>query len=924
VPGVYDQALDLAASDYVTIDGYKGILGTRAFSITAWIRTTDNGVIVGWGGPRGGSDSGIFAQLRTNDTLLRIDHGGGNVVAPGIIVANDEWHHVAATIAANSTIEWPNVRLYVDGQEAGDQSTDSDAFDIVSDFDVTMGLEQDGAGRALDGTIDDVRIYDIELTQAEIQEAMAGLGPVPIGAVSEPNPAEEEADVARDVVLSWTPGKYAPAVNGHILYLSENLNDVSDGIAGITLSAATYTPPQRLDFGKTYYWRVDEVNAPPDSTVFEGEIWQFTVEPFALPIAGDNIIATASSSSSLAEGPENTINGSGLDADDLHSVDSTAMWLSSLLDPNTAWIQYEFDKAYNLHQMVIWNHNSSAELAIGYGIREATIEYSTDGANWTTLGATHEFARATGSAGYAFNTTLDLGGAAAKYIKITAVSNWGGLLHQSGLSEVRFSSMPLSARRPSPEPGATDVSVNATLGWRAGREAAAHDVYLSTEEQAVIDGNVPVVTVTDPIYSTSPLDLNSTYYWRIDEVNEAETPTTWQGDLWDFTTQEYLAVDDFESYNDIPTGEEGSRLVYEIWSDGYADPSKGGSQIGYFAGVSLETDIVYDGEQSVPLFYDNSVAAHSEVTANVADLQAGQDWTRHAIKALALRFHGDPNNSVGEQMYIKLDGFKVPYDGDAENLARIGWQMWHIDLTSLGISLSNVTTLSIGFVYPHDRQVITPVDPGTAGLQAHYEFEGNTNDSSGNARHGTPMGNPTFVAGKVGQAMHLRGLDYIVITGYKGILGANAFSISAWIKTDLPEQQEIVYYGTHDDGQRCEFRVHDNGRIRMGNGAGEAEGRTVVTDGGWHHVAVTISENATNSSSDVQIYIDGQEDTRESTDPDAFNLVANWDVTIGYRPSQQDRFFNGQIDDVRIYDRVLSAEEAAGLAGRTQPFDEPF
>jgi hypothetical protein len=173
------------------------------------------------------------------------------------------------------------------------------------------------------------------------------------------------------------------------------------------------------------------------------------------------------------------------------------------------------------------------------------------------------------------------------------------------------------------------------------------------------------------------------------------------------------------------------------------------------------------------------------------------------------------------------------------------------------------------------------------------------------------MGNPTFVAGKVGQAMHLRGLDYIVITGYKGILGANAFSISAWIKTDLPEQQEIVYYGTHDDGQRCEFRVHDNGRIRMGNGAGEAEGRTVVTDGGWHHVAVTISENATNSSSDVQIYIDGQEDTRESTDPDAFNLVANWDVTIGYRPSQQDRFFNGQIDDVRIYDRVLSAEEAA-------------
>lgn len=97
-----------------------------------------------------------------------------------------------------------------------------------------------------------------------------------------------------------------------------------------------------------------------------------------------------------------------------------------------------------------------------------------------------------------------------------------------------------------------------------------------------------------------------------------------------------------------------------------------------------------------------------------------------------------------------------------------------------------------------------------------------------------------------------------------------------------------------------------------------------MADGGWHHVAVTIRENATNSSSDVQIYIDGQNDTQESTGPDAFDIVADWDVTLGYRPSQQDRFLNGQIDDVRIYDRSLSQEETAWLAGRTQPFDEPF
>jgi len=110
----------------------------------------------------------------------------------------------------------------------------------------------------------------------------------------------------------------------------------------------------------------------------------------------------------------------------------------------------------------------------------------------------------------------------------------------------------------------------------------------------------------------------------------------------------------------------------------------------------------------------------------------------------------------------------------------------------------------------------------------------------------------------------------------------------------------------------------------MGNGAGQVQGFTTVTDGGWHHVAATITENATNSSSDVRIYVDGQNDTQESTDPDVFNLVADWDVTIGYRPSQSDRFFNGQIDDVRIYDRAMSQEEIAWLAGRTKPFDKPF
>ncbi len=536
-----------------------------------------------------------------------------------------------------------------------------------------------------------------------------------------------------------------------------------------------------------------------------------------------------------------------------------------------------------------------------------------------------------------------MSGSAAKYIRLTANSNWGGLLPQYGLSEVRFLYIPIRAREPSPDSGATDVDVDVVLGFRAGREAAQHDVYFGTDEQAVIDGNVPVTTVPETSYGPLSLDLGQTYYWKINEVNLAETPTTLEGDVWNLTTREFLVVDDFETYNDLNPEDPESNRIFLTWLDGYGVDTNG-SLVGYAAAPFAEQTIVHSGAQSMPLFYDNSgTARYSE--AELA-LSPAQDWTKHGAKALSLWFYGDPNN-VAEQLYVKINGSKVTYDGDADNLTRIPWQPWNIDLASLGIDLQNVTKLSIGFgdeasmtpggsglvffddisLYPYSRQLATPADPGSANLVAHYEFEGTTNDSSGSGLNGTAMGSPTFVAGKVGQAISLSGLnDFVEITGYKGILGPNAFSITAWIKTTYigDDPQEIVYYGTHSDGQRCEFRVHTNGRIRMGNGAGQAEGLTAVTDGGWHHVAATIIENATNSSSDVRIYVDGQDDTQESTDPDAFNLVADWDVTIGYRPSENDRFFMGLIDDVRIYDRALTQEEIAWLAGRTKPFDKPF
>ncbi|MHC4191624.1 MAG: galactose-binding domain-containing protein, partial [Planctomycetota bacterium] len=264
----------------------------------------------------------------------------------------------------------------------------------------------------------------------------------------------------------------------------------------------------------------------------------------------------------------------------MHGRQSESMWLSDAAGPQPTWIEFQFDKVYKLHEMWVWNSNESWEQALGLGFKDVAIEYSTNGTDYATLGTTHEFAQAPGTDGYAHNTTVDFGGVVAKYVRLTANSSWGGILPQYGLSEVRFLSIPVRATEPNPDSGATDVDPDVTISWRAGREAAQHDVYLSTDEQAVIDSTAPVTTVAENSYGPLSLDLDTTYYWKVNEVNMAETPTTLESDVWNFTIPESLVVDDFESYNDRDPGDPRSNRIFNVWIDGYGIATNG-SLVGY-------------------------------------------------------------------------------------------------------------------------------------------------------------------------------------------------------------------------------------------------------------------------------------------------------------------------------------------------------
>jgi hypothetical protein len=249
------------------------------------------------------------------------------------------------------------------------------------------------------------------------------------GQASKPQPDNATADVPRDVVLGWTPAETAPAVNGHRVYFSKSLDEVKNGVASAnrgTVSLPEFdvkSLPFRLEFGTTYYWRIDEASTTGWST---GPVWHFTTEPFAYPIPGSAITTTASSRHNDNMGPGETRNGSGLDASDGHSTAEGDMWLSSNAGPQPTWIQYEFDEVYSLKEMWVWNFNQVLEPLVGFGIKEASIQYSVDGVTWTALADSTEFARAPGTAGYAHNTTVDFGVVAARYVRITAIRSWGG------------------------------------------------------------------------------------------------------------------------------------------------------------------------------------------------------------------------------------------------------------------------------------------------------------------------------------------------------------------------------------------------------------------------------------------------------------------------------------------------------------------
>jgi hypothetical protein len=949
--GQLGSALGFDGTAYVDIPPASWVTISSQVTLAFWVHIpaanmNQSNFIVGAFSDPANNDARVFsAHLPWGGATVYFDTSGPGYDRTSKAITSaeltDAWNHWAFVKNADTG----DVAIYRNGEvwhTATGLTKPLQGADITG---FTVGTKPSLAEGWFTGMIDDVQLYNKALSQEEIQKAMQGIS---LEQATDPVPDAEAVDVLRDSVLSWTPGEFA---GSHHLYLGTSFDQVDSATeptaSGLNVSSFD---PGRLDFGTTYFWRVDEVNATPDRTVFKGDVWSFTVEPYSVMIPVDLDKVTASSSA--ADNPPGmTVNGSGLDGG-THSTQSDAMWLSAMPDLNP-WLMVEFDDVQKLDTMLIWNANSASEGFVGWGMKDVNIETSMDGVTWTPLGAEPiQVSRAPGLPTYGDPHVIDFGLVQGRYVKINILNNWGGVVMQYGISEIQFYGLPVAARMPVPASGSVDVLPGSVASWRAGREAGQHTIYVSTDANAVADGTAPSVSSTTNSVNLGSLDLElgQTYYWRVDEVNEAEVPSVWTGPVWSFDTVEAVAVDDFEGYNNFSPDR-----PFQAWIDGFgysadeffpvANPGNGtGAGAGhdiwspssphYDGQIMEETMTIAGSEQSLPLYYNNAGGtSHIDRTFAVP-----QDWTTGAPQTLVLWVHGQSTNAAANTLYLKVNNAKVTYDGD---ISVPIWKSWHVDLASLGTNLSAVTSLSIGvegsgsgLIYLDDislYRIAPPVveppagsDPSLVGYWKLDETEGLTAvDSSGYGNHGTLVGmtGTEWTTGKFGGALTVTGASsatpkYVRFENVSSLQLYDSATISAWVK--MNEGNAGAYMGIAGklvSGYYKGFSLvrHSSNVFRLwcddGNGvlAGhEASSNDTYTDTEWHHLVGVVDDGTST------LYVDGvKQDMQGEVDLTDSGTYAH--IGKQYGDDSSHRYWNGLVDEVRIYYRALTEQEISGL-----------
>jgi hypothetical protein len=310
VAGWIDGALQFDGSLTVILPASTMGLRSDTGSVAFWLNMTEvaGGInTIWWGGDNttGGGmgpenemhihiESPVADIWEGGELCFRVLHGPlvhlhsdpekGDASVPGnppvnpILMNDGEWHHVVGTWGDSDG----NVNLYLDGNLLQQATYTTPSYPLTN---IYLGQMADG-GRTYTGLLDDVQIYGGALTAEEIQIVMGG-GEILSLMAALPEPANQATEVPREAVLSWMAGDRADTHNVYFGTVFDDVNEASitdarGVLAGENQKDIIYDPPDLLEFGHTYYWRVDEVNAPPEAGVNRGSVWSFTTVNFVV------------------------------------------------------------------------------------------------------------------------------------------------------------------------------------------------------------------------------------------------------------------------------------------------------------------------------------------------------------------------------------------------------------------------------------------------------------------------------------------------------------------------------------------------------------------------------------------------------------------------------------------------------------------
>ena len=429
---------------------------------------------------------------------------------------------------------------------------------------------------------------------------------------------------AENLVLTWTPGFGAAF---HTVYFGDDFNTVANATGGQSQGFTNFSPGP-LEVEKTYYWRVDEFEVQGLHT---GDVWSFTTAKVGGGIRGDyyrgmnfeNFVLTRTD-------PEVNFNWGDPGGPDPAVGDDnfSCRW--------TGEVEAAFTETYTF-----------------YAAADDGVRLWVDGVQlvnaWVDQGTTEYRGTIDLVAGNTYSVVMEQyenGSGATAYLRWSSPSTPKQIIPQAALAP------PIKASSPSPSNGATGTKMTPILSWGAGDFAASHEVYFGTDADAVAnaDKSSPEYkgpkALGDESYDPGKLAWFTQYFWRIDEVNATNPDSPWVGNLWTFTTGDFIVVDDFEDY-DV------NKPIWEYWLDGLGfgtpgtpdfNPGNGtGAAVGDDTSPSyMEESIVHSGSKSIPYFYDNNKQGYAKYSESELTLTAPRDWTEEGVTELSLWFRGYP------------------------------------------------------------------------------------------------------------------------------------------------------------------------------------------------------------------------------------------------------------------------------------------